>query len=98
MIQIRTAFGRFASVRGLRVRLGCENSHWAYGQQAIDLLVAFGHDINEDWLQEKLVREGSLDALTPLRDLATTEEPVNKEVPERLLARLQTGRQRPSRD
>jgi hypothetical protein len=70
----------------------------AYGQQAIDLLVAFGDDIDEGWLREKLVREGSLDALAPLKDLATTEEPVNEEVLEHMLSRLQQEHQRLPRD
>jgi hypothetical protein len=70
----------------------------AYGQQAIDLLAAFGPDIDEVWLREKLLREASLDALAPLRDLAATDEAVDKEVLEHLLSRLQQGRQRLPRD
>jgi hypothetical protein len=45
-----------------------------------------------------LLREASLDALAPLRDLAATDEPVDKEVLEHLLSRLQQGRQRLPRD
>lgn len=61
----------------------------AWGQQAIDLLAAFGDDLDEEWLQSKLQREGSLDALDPLRRLAQTEEPVSKDVLDALLKELQ---------
>jgi hypothetical protein len=50
----------------------------AWGQQAIDLLAAFGAEIDEAWLVAKLEGEGSLDALEPLRSLAVSDEPVTE--------------------
>lgn len=70
----------------------------AYGQQAIDLLVAFENDIDEDWLHDKLVREGSRDALDPLKELATTDGPITAEVLGALLARLRQTPRRSSDD
>lgn len=60
----------------------------AWGQQAIDLLAAFGDDLDEAWLEERLQAEGSLDALVPLRNLAESDEPVDRNVLDSLLARL----------
>lgn len=60
----------------------------AYGQQAIDLLVAFGDEIDEDWLREKLLREGSADALEPLIDLAASQKPVDQATLDDLLLQL----------
>lgn len=67
----------------------------AYGQQAIDLLVAFGDAIDEDWMREKLRREGSLDALEPLKNLAATQEPINQEILDNLLSELRQRSRRP---
>jgi len=61
----------------------------AWGQQAIDLLAAFGDDLDEEWLRSKLQREGSLDAFGPLRRLAETEKPVSRDVLDALLKELQ---------
>ncbi|MBI4544687.1 MAG: hypothetical protein HY703_05815 [Gemmatimonadetes bacterium] len=66
----------------------------AWGQQALDLLAAFGDELDEEWLRAKLRREGSLDALQPLRGLATSDEPVSRETLEALLKRLRHGRRR----
>ncbi len=41
----------------------------AWGQQAVDLLAAFGEDLDLRWLETRLESEGSLDALEPLRRL-----------------------------
>jgi hypothetical protein len=60
----------------------------AYGQQAIDLLAAFGHESDEAWLQEKLQREGSRDALDPLRTLAWGDAPITAAVLQEILAQL----------
>jgi hypothetical protein len=60
----------------------------AWGQQAIDLLAAFGDDLDEGWLRRKLESEGSLDALDPLRTLAESQEPVSREVLDSLLGEL----------
>lgn len=60
----------------------------AWGQQAIDLLAAFGDDLDEEWLRNKLREEGSLDALDPLRGLAENEVPVSRDVLESLLEEL----------
>jgi hypothetical protein len=50
----------------------------AWGQQAIDLLAAFGGELDEAWLVAKLEDEGSLDALEPLRSLAMSDQPVTE--------------------
>lgn len=63
----------------------------AYGQQAIDLLVAFGDEMDEDWLREKLFREGSVDALEPLTDLAASQRPIDRATLDDLLVRLRQG-------
>lgn len=67
----------------------------AWGQQAIDLLAAFGDDLDEEWLRGKLQREGSLDALDPLRRLAENEAPVSRDLLERLLEELRHPRRGP---
>ncbi len=61
----------------------------AYAQQAIDLLAAFGDDMDREWLRKKLRQEGSLDALAPLQALAQSDEAVSEVVLGDLLARLQ---------
>ena len=70
----------------------------AYGQQAIDLLAAFGDEIDDRWLRDKLTREGSMDALEPLKELATTEKPVTAEGLDALLTSLRHASTEPSRD
>ena len=62
----------------------------AWGQQAIDLVAAFGEGIDEPWLRDRLVREGSLDALDPLRDLAVSDDLVTEATLAQLLTRLRT--------
>jgi len=65
--------------------------HWgvlAWGQQAIDLLAAFHGDLDEEWLDSRLDDEGSLDALGPLRDLALSDQAVDREVLKNLLEDL----------
>jgi hypothetical protein len=67
----------------------------AYGQQAIDMIAAFGVTIDEDWLQAKLRGEGSLDALDPLRSLARRDDPVTDELLRALLDHLRSGERWP---
>lgn len=50
--------------------------HTAYGEQAIDMLAAFGDDLDMSWLRPELEREDSLDALEALRPLAHSDVPV----------------------
>lgn len=65
--------------------------HTAYGDQAIAMLVAFGEELDMDWLEKELRREGSMDALRALRTLATADILVTHE---RLLALLNDLHQR----
>lgn len=60
----------------------------AYGEQALDMLAAFGDEIEEGWLFDELQREDSLDALEALREMARSNEPVTDEILRRLLGRL----------
>lgn len=65
--------------------------HWeytAYGEQALDMLAAFGDEIDEKWLLQELRREDSLDALEALRDMARSDQPVTEEVLRQLVDRL----------
>lgn len=62
--------------------------HWkytGYGQQAVDMLAAFGDELDLSWLEPELKREDSLDAFHALRRLATSSEPVTDRVLRRLL-------------
>lgn len=54
--------------------------HTAYGEQAIDMLAAFGDDLDMSWLGPELEREDSMDALEALRQLASSDEPVTDPV------------------
>lgn len=57
--------------------------HWqttAFGQQVIDMLVAFGETLEMDWLGPALEREGSLAAFGGLKALASSGAPVTEEV------------------
>lgn len=54
--------------------------HTAYGEQAIDMLAAFGDDLDMSWLRPELEREDSLDALEALRKLARSDVPVTDQV------------------
>ncbi len=45
---------------------------WAYGIQAIDMLAAFGDDLDEDFLRVWLRKEGSEHALDLLREIAAS--------------------------
>ncbi len=63
--------------------------HTAYGQQAIDMLAAFGDELDMSWLGPELQREDAVDALRALRDLASSDEPVTDDGLRRLIDRLQ---------
>lgn len=60
----------------------------AYGEQALDMLAAFGDELDEGWLLDELRREDSLDAFEALRELARSDEPVTDEILRDLLERL----------
>jgi hypothetical protein len=53
--------------------------HTAYGDQAIAMLVAFERDVDAEWLQKELAREGAEDALDALRRVATSGASVTHE-------------------
>lgn len=64
---------------------------WGYtghGQQAIDMIAAFGTEIDEEFLIPRLKKEGSLDAFEPLKRLGASGGAVSEEVLQALLAKL----------
>lgn len=63
----------------------------AYGQQAIDMLAAFGDALEMEWLQSKLRYEDCFDAFLALKALAEDSAPVTEESLRALLARLATS-------
>lgn len=65
----------------------------AHGQQAIDMIAAFGNDVELEKLYARLDREDSRDAYDRLASLAASGEPVTEAVLARLLVDL--GRVRP---
>lgn len=60
----------------------------AYGQQAVDMIAAFGNDLDLDVLTVRLKREGSLDAYEALRMMAEGSEPVTEASLRQLLKQL----------
>lgn len=62
--------------------------HTAYGQQAIDMLAAFGHELDMSWLGPELERENATDALHALRSIAASNEPVTDQKLRRLIEDL----------
>ncbi len=60
----------------------------AYGEQAVDMLAAFGDELDEGWLLDGLRREDSLDAFEALRELARSDDPVTDEILRDLLERI----------
>lgn len=65
--------------------------HWkytAYGEQAIDMLAAFGHELDRSWLIPELEREDAVDALEALKALAGSSDRITDEVLRRLLEDL----------
>jgi hypothetical protein len=68
--------------------------HWketGYGEQAIDMLAAFGDELDMTWLEPKLRSEGSWDAFEALRELARSREPVTAQSLLALVERLRGG-------
>lgn len=64
---------------------------WGYtgfGQQAIDMLAAFGDHLDMSWLEPKLRSEDSWDAFEAIRSLAQSEQRVTDETLTALLGRL----------
>lgn len=65
--------------------------HWkytGYAQQAIDMLVAFGEELDMGWLADELRKEDALDAFEELRELAASDAPVTERVLRDTLKRL----------
>ena len=63
-----------------------------YGQQAIDMLAAFGDELDMSWLAPELEHEDSLDALQALQRLATSHVPVTDRTLTDLVEQLQQRR------
>jgi hypothetical protein len=64
----------------------------AYGAQAIEMLSAFGSDLNEPILRRRLDQEGAADAFEELRALASSNDLVTSESLEGLLQQLHPDR------
>jgi hypothetical protein len=65
--------------------------HWRYtghGQQAVDMIAAFGDDLNTERLDEALKREDVRDAYEVLRKVAASREPVTEQSLRQLLSEL----------
>ncbi|MEP7325597.1 MAG: hypothetical protein ABI836_06590, partial [Gemmatimonadota bacterium] len=65
--------------------------HWkttAYGQQAIDMMAAFGDELDMTWLRPKLDKEGSWKAFLDLKEMAANGTPVTEEILQNLLREL----------
>jgi hypothetical protein len=62
--------------------------HTGYGQQAIDMIAAFGDSLDLSFLMPRLEREGAADAFEQLKALALTQEAVTEDVLQALLNRL----------
>lgn len=65
--------------------------HTSYGQQAIDMIAAFGDDLDHERLRAHLQREGSEDAYQALQEIAASQVPVTEESLQSLLERLGTS-------
>lgn len=65
--------------------------HTGYGQQAIDMIAAFGDELNLGWLNERLKQEDVSDAFEAMRRLAFSGNPVTEEVLQGLLLELWAG-------
>jgi len=62
--------------------------HTAYGQQAIDMIAAFGDSLDLNLLVPRLERESSVDAFNELQELAMSEAPVTEQVLQAVLESL----------
>lgn len=61
--------------------------HWevtSYGQQAIDMLAAFGDELDMQWLESHLRKEHAWDAFVALSELARSSAPVSHDSLRRL--------------
>lgn len=47
--------------------------HTTYGDQAVAMLIAFGNDVDMEWLEPELRRENALDALEALQHLTRSD-------------------------
>jgi hypothetical protein len=68
--------------------------HWrvtGYGAQALDMMAAFGVDMDESILREYLRREGAIQGWERLRQLAASDEIVTEAVLQRVLDELHEG-------
>ncbi len=63
-----------------------------YGQQAIDMLAAFGDELDMSWLSPELEREDSLDALQALQRLAASQARVTDRTLRELIEQLHQRR------
>jgi hypothetical protein len=52
--------------------------YWAYGLEAMDMIRAFGSELDEEPLRAYLRKEGSEDVFDHLRELATSGTPVDE--------------------
>lgn len=63
----------------------------SYGQQAIDMIAAFGNELRADRLMPRLTQEQAVDAYEALRAMALSAESVTEDTLQTVLERL-TGR------
>lgn len=65
--------------------------HWrytGYGEQAIEMLAAFGGELRPDWLMDKLRREDAVDAFEALSAIAKSAQAVSDESLRELIEQL----------
>jgi hypothetical protein len=60
----------------------------SYGQQAIDMIAAFGNELTIDRLMPRLIQEQAVDAYEALKALSQSNESVNEDTLQALLERL----------
>ncbi|HEX2205878.1 MAG TPA: hypothetical protein VHG91_21365 [Longimicrobium sp.] len=53
--------------------------YWGHGQQAIDMIQAFGYEIDETFLRDHLRKEGAEEAYEQLKALAASSEPITSQ-------------------
>lgn len=66
--------------------------HWrytAYGQQAVDMLAAYGDQLELSWLLPELEREDAEDALRALQELARSDTRISADLLKELLESLE---------
>ena len=62
--------------------------HTAYGQQAIDMIAAFGDSLDLSFLMPRLERESAVDAFSELKALSISQAPVTEDVLQAVLNRV----------